>query len=144
MDGEVLRCKALKPDGERCGQTGGIVDRGSGLCLWHDPARREKAMKARRLGGKLSRTKARKYAIRTVLPEDAPPAPKTIEEAVAVASWAIHNVATGRIDARTAEVILKGIDTWRRAHADSMTAQELAALKGQLEELRGKPMRRLK
>lgn len=106
-------------DTRRCGDAGGVNAQGepceqsmnlndqNGLCLWHDPTRKEQAQDARALGGR------NRSLTRTVTIADAPSPPKTLEDAVEFSSWLAHAVLVGAIDARTAEASSKAISVFR-------------------------------
>lgn len=131
-------CRHIKDDGERCGMAN--FDPATGLCVWHDPARKEQAAKMRHRGGKESgaRVKARKPAVRVVSPEDAPKPPETLEDALAWASWAVWAVTTGTIDARTGHevgYILRGFMDGKK-HLDR-TDERVKELEATLKKLRG-------
>ena len=89
-------CAHVKADGAHCRSVIGISPT-SGLCPVHDPASRERMRRTRAKGGRATR----KGPI-VVDRADAPPAPQSLDDAVAFASWLTHAVVIGKIDARTA------------------------------------------
>ena len=118
-------------DGVLCRVTLGIGE--SGLCRMHDPTRAAEAQAIRSAGGRASGAARRKA--KAALPEGVPRTPKTISDAVTWSAWAIYQVATGGIDARTGHEIgylvnalkaavekrdLLGENQELRAHVDEM------------------------
>jgi hypothetical protein len=94
-------CTAVKADGTQCRIKNNLS--ATGLCLAHDPARRDEAQAARRKGAATRHNDRRGTNIRTVLPQDIPHGgePKTLDQVADIAAWAIRAVATGQMDART-------------------------------------------
>ena len=107
----MKRCEHVKADGEQCGSD---VGPGFSRCIWHDPVRQEEARAARRRGAAATNAKKRpKY--RTASKGSVPRRPETIEDAIEWASWAVWAVATGEVDARTAQrgrVRAPGVPGW--------------------------------
>ncbi len=128
----MAQCTAIKDDGERCGQKMSA----EGLCVFHDPGRKRQAQAARRKGAKASHKKKMDGRIRTVDASEAPPAPETIEDCAKWASWAVHAVAVGLIDARTADAVGKLLNALQRALKDSKVEADVAELRTKLAELR--------
>lgn len=129
------QCQAIKPDGQRCRQGSSLSE--EGLCLWHDDGRKRQAQAARKRGVKAAQKKRMDGKIRTVSVSEAPPAPETIKDCATWASWAVHAVAVGSIDARTGDTVGKLLNALQRALKDSKLADSVAALREQIAELRG-------
>lgn len=111
---EFQQCQGVKNDGTPCKSMMGLSS--GGLCMNHDPARRE-AMRAIRVeGGRASGAKKRAArADREAKPQGAavapPPLPKTSDDAVRYFAWAVDEMANGRMDAdqgRTIGYLLTG------------------------------------
>ncbi len=102
-----------------CGDAGGRTLKGapcgmhlnlnpeSGLCLNHDPTRQAEALEMRVAGAKARAAKLRKR--KAAMPKDCPPAPKTLREAEAVASWITFAVLSGELDPKVAEAGVKSV-----------------------------------
>ena len=104
--------------------------------MWHDPDRKRQAEAARRKGAAASTKKRLDGKIKTVDVSEAPPAPESIGDCAKWASWAVHAVAVGLIDARTADAVGKLLNALQRALKDSKLADSVAALREQIAELR--------
>ena len=130
----AAQCKAIKSDGTRCRQGSSLSD--DRLCLFHDPDRKRAATIARKRGGKAAQKKRMDGKIKTVSVSEAPPAPETIDDCAKWASWAVHAVAVGLIDARTADAVGKLLNALQRALKDSKVEADVAELRTQLAELR--------
>ena len=129
------RCQAIKADGKRCGQKNNLSS--EGLCIFHDPERKKQATEARRKGQKASTKKRLDGKIKTVSASEAPPAPETIVDCAKWASWAVHAVAVGSIDARTGDTVGKLLNALQRALKDGKMVDDVAALREQIAERRG-------
>lgn len=132
------QCEHLKDDGDQCGMTTNI-DPATGLCVWHDPARKAEADVMRERGGRIAgaRAKARTPKVRVVAEREAPPPPKTLEDALTWSSWAVWAVTTGKIDGRTGHeigYILRAFMDGRK-HLDA-TDQRVKELEAKLRKLR--------
>lgn len=130
-----MKCEGIKADGARCSI---VVADGASWCLWHDPSQagRRRVASARKRGGKASAKKKLEGRIRTVSASEAPDPPKTLEDIAAWLGWATHSVATGALDARTADTIGKLLTALRGVIEKTSLADEIEALKTQLAELR--------
>lgn len=95
---------------------------------------------ARRRGAKAKAEKARDSKTRTVLPEEAPAPPETLEDAVTWTSWATWAVATGTIDARTAHEIGYLTRALQRGLEKLEMDERVQELEEQLAELKRKGM----
>lgn len=112
--------------GKACGVTLNLSDV-NGLCLQHDPMRRDELYAVRVAGSKARALKIQKE--KAALPEGVPPKPRTLKDAIQWASWATHSVATGEIDVRVAHEIAVLVREFRMA-------LEKRALEEQVEELK--------
>lgn len=103
-EGDPARCGHVKDDGDRCGVRIALNPR-NGLCVWHDPERRGRASEMRAKGGRNTGRARRQSPARPVrvvdVTETPGPPPETLEDALLWASWAVHAVATGKMDAKT-------------------------------------------
>lgn len=121
-----MSCSFPKADGSPCSVEAPLY--ADGGCLWHsqDPEAKRKRAAARSNGGKASR----KRTARTVDADAVPGGPpETLEDAVAWASWATFAVATGQIDARTSQEIV-------RAAKETRLGLEKLHLEGELRRQR--------
>lgn len=129
------RCEYVKDDGERCRLDSGLeMYEGELRCLWHDPNRREKAMAARRRGGKASRSGG---GSKTVNPYDAPQPPQSLKDAVEWASWVTWAVTVGELDVQVSYAAMNALRTFIKASEKVDTADlwtEVEALREKLEE----------
>jgi hypothetical protein len=111
---EAPRCVALKTNGERCGVTWGLS--AEGLCLAHDPLRREQAAAARAAGGTTSGASAatqRNGKFRVVAPSAVPGGrpPRSLHDVVRWASWCAFAAATGLLDGISVREINRSLIT---------------------------------
>lgn len=94
------RCRATRTDGQPCGVTWGLSE--AGLCLAHDPLRKEQAVAARRAAGTttgaLAQARGSKY--RVVAPGAVPGGrpPRSLQDVIRWASWCAFAAATGLLD----------------------------------------------
>jgi len=136
----MAKCIQVKANGERCGMD--VANEGE-RCIWHDPGRRKEAREARRRGARRANQKRQTKGARTADPSKVPDRPRTVEDAVEWASWAVHAVATGEIDARTGHeigyVLRAFLDGRKHADAIGDRVKELAA---KLKTLREEQARR--
>ena len=132
----AVQCTATTQKGEQCRQHS-TVD-ASGLCLIHadDPTRKRQLAAARSRGGKTAAKRRIDGKIRTVDASEAPPAPQTIEDCATWASWAVHAVAVGSIDARTGDTVGKLLNALQRALKDGRLVEDVTTLRAQIAELR--------
>jgi len=101
----------------------------TGLCVWHDPDRKGKADAMRQRAGKIGAR--RKWQRATP-----PPPPQTLDDAVRYASYVVHAVATGDLDAKRGQVAVKAIDTFTRGLAARDLAGQVRELQAQLKRLK--------
>jgi hypothetical protein len=108
---EPVRCSATKADGSPCEVDWALSE--AGLCPAHDPERHA----ARMVGMERSiETRQAKAERRRTSPEGMPEGqPKTLADCVQWSGWVSHAVASGTIDNRAAEIILKGIGELRQS-----------------------------
>lgn len=135
---ERPRCAGTTVDGSPCRSTA-VAE--SGFCISHDPERREEMRAARSKGARatnrMRRHRGRGKNVRTADPSEVPDRPKTIEDAIEWASWAVWAVATGEIDARTGHevgYVLRAFLDGRK-HADDVD-DRVKELKAKMDELR--------
>ena len=126
------RCTATTAEGHGCRQRSTVNE--SGLCRLHDPARKTQAQADRKRGGIASGKK--RSTIKTVEPDEAPPAPTTIAECASFSSWAVQAVAVGDIDSKTAATIATLLNSLVRSLKDSKVTDDVADLRRQVTELR--------
>jgi len=112
--------------GKPCGVTLNLSDV-NGLCLQHDPMRKDELYAVRVAGSKARALKIQKE--KAALPDNVPPKPRTLKDAIQWASWATHSVAVGAIDVRVAHEIAVLVREFRMA-------LEKRALEEQVEELK--------
>jgi hypothetical protein len=101
--------------GEPCGLTLGLNER-TGLCIQHDPERAEERRAQVKRGGEGARITAwrNKLEKMTTAPENLPTdPPDTLERLASWHIWAAGAVATGEIDARTADSICRHLQQLR-------------------------------
>ena len=129
-----------------CGDAGGRTKAGrpcqvamnlgeKGLCVHHDPDRKQEALEMRRMGARASaasRTRTK------VARGDVPRAPRTLSDAVSYASWAVDAVAMGELDARTAREIGNLLREFRSCLEKRSLEKEITALRTELKEAQSK------
>ena len=121
------QCRHAKDDGERCGVTFGLSD--DGLCVHHDPERRDLVRRARSDGGRTTAEKRRKRP--KMADEDLPPL--TSHEAAETWTDRIGRAAaTGRMSATAANAALRAVQTWESAREAGKVSEELQAFKDAL------------
>jgi hypothetical protein len=67
---------------------------------------------------------------------DVPKAPRTLQDAVDVASWITRAVLVGEIDVRVAEASCKAVRQFQLSHEKRVLEKEIAALRAELAEAR--------
>jgi len=120
----VARCKAKTKKGIRCTVSWGLSD--AGLCLWHDPDRRERAREVRSKGGKANK---RKF-------DEAPPRLETLDDAVTCTAWVFNQAALGNLPERRADVMVKAVRQFQSAINLRDLERQAAELKRQVKELK--------
>ncbi len=81
----------------------------------------------------------RRAKIRTATPDEAPPAPQTLEDCRRWLSWLAHSVATGVIDSETARITVQSLAELRRtidSHEMEKKIRELQAIVNELKRER--------
>jgi hypothetical protein len=106
----VQKVDHMKNEQKRCGDAGGRTKSGApcrqrmnlspetGLCVFHDPGRKDELRAMVAAGGKAKGEKIRKE--KAANPDFAPRAPRSLSEAATFASWLTHAIVTGEVDAR--------------------------------------------
>jgi hypothetical protein len=135
------RCAGKKLNGEPCRVALGIS--ADGLCLMHDPARRDAALASSAAGGRAKGEARRAARERRALekPDDTPPAPKTLDDATKYFAWIAHAVTTGRLDARSGHEAAYALNGFKAAAEKRDLEREIKALRKQLDELKMLPRR---
>ncbi len=133
-----IRCKALTKLGNPCGWTGPVLDTPDGpRCPAHDPSRREEWRTRAKLGAARSAAVRGQPAPRAVpdwpLPHGGPPG--DADECDAVASWALHAVATGTLDVKVSREIAVMINAKLRAQKEGKLAERVRELETMLVQL---------
>lgn len=124
------RCPHRKDDGERCGCRTRLNPE-TGLCVWHDPEREEQRRQMQRQGGKATAAKRRPDGL---LPEELPPL-ESHEDAQRWLDRVGRAVATGRIDNRDANSVVRAVEAWIKAEAERLGADAVHELRERLETL---------
>ncbi len=126
------QCQGSTPDGTRCEIRSQIV---SGLCVWHDPDRRDEAAAMRRKGA-AGRQPAQRTMVKTVSTAETPGKLTDLDDCVRWAAWVARAVATGKIDARTARETSYAIITLRGSLEKRDLARDLNKLRSDFDEFR--------
>jgi hypothetical protein len=124
-----VSCNYVDPEtGRACACSIGLD--ATGRCFTHSeqPARVKKRKDARRRGGHATNR------ARTVMPDDHPPAPTTLEGLAEWHRWTATAVATGKIDARTAGEITRSLKELRPTLEQIDLGNQLRELRRQLTE----------
>src|SRR2546426_11788276 len=86
-------------------------------------------------GGRPRQRRAPK-AVRTFAPDHAPPEPRSLDDAVALAAKVSRGVLVGELDPATARETIRAVSEFRRSLEQRDLARELAALRQQVKALR--------
>ena len=86
-------------------------------------------------GGRARQRRAPK-AVRTFAPDHAPPEPRSLDDAVALAAKVSRGVLVGELDPATARETIRAVSEFRRSLEQRDLARELAALRQQVKALR--------
>ncbi len=105
----------------------------------HDTSRAEERLRVTQAGGVASAVAKRDR--KTADPDDVPTAPRTLQDAVTWSSWAIHGVACGRIDARTAHEIGYLVNAFKAAVEKRDLERQIQELRAELAEAQKRPGR---
>ncbi len=117
--------------GKACGVTLNLSEI-NGLCIQHDPLRKDELYAIRVAGSKARARKIQQE--KAALPEDVPPKPRTLKDAIQWASWATHSVAVGAIDVRVAHEVAVLVREFRMALEKRALEEQVEELKAQLKE----------
>lgn len=128
---EKRRCKGIKEDGERCGVTGGFVDKDSGYCPAHDP---EKPDEMARRGSKGGQRSAEKRKMDGFTLEELAPL-ETYEDVERRLDLVVTAVLIGKIDDRTANAAIRGCKEWTATRSERQANEELEALQTRIDEV---------
>jgi len=129
---EEQRCHGTRKDGRPCRVAFGLS--ADGLCLTHDPARAEVLAAARQ--ARTAASHAKRQENRDKVPHGMPRRrPRTLDDVVQWASWALIAAATGVIDARLAHEIAVLCTTFRGALEKREYVREIKELRTRLASL---------
>ena len=150
----TARSLMTAPESTRsCGDNGGLTKAGTpcrsslnlsltnGRCAFHDPERAATVREMRAKGG-VAAGRAKRQA-KTADPATVPANPKTLDDAVAYASWLTRAVCVGDIDARTAHESAYALALFSSSVAKRELQREVAGLRRQLDAIKGKEPRRM-
>ena len=114
-------------DGTPCAQTLNLSP-SNGQCIVHDAERTDqhRAMSQRGQAASTVSKRDAKYAD----PEDVPPVPETLEDAVEWAGWALRATACGRIEHRVGATISTLINSFKSALEKRDLLREIAKPSG--------------
>lgn len=124
------QCLGTTQAGERCRSTLNIGP--TGYCLAHDPDRVAQRLASRAAGGRASGRRRQLERAGLFKVENTPPAPKTLADAEAFASWLTHAVCAGGIDARSAHEAAVCLREFRSAATARALEKEVKALRAEL------------
>lgn len=127
-----LRCKATCANGSPCDSPSKLIDRETGLCRSHDPAKRDAIKAAARRGGQATARRNRS----TGLEEHELPPLNSPEVAEIWLERIARAVATGGLPHNDARAATAAIQQWLRAHEAGRMADKLETLREQLEKLK--------
>jgi hypothetical protein len=128
------RCGAPTKAGAPCRTAMNLAD--SGLCVQHDPERVAVRLAMVQSGGHASAvTRIRAKAAPA---SEVPKAPRTLADAVSIASWITRAVLTGTIDVRVAEAGTKAVRQFQLGEEKRALEGEIKKLRAELAAARGK------
>lgn len=104
----------------------------TGRCIQHDEERVAERAAMRSAGGDASRVS--KVKAKAADPAKAPKAPRTLDDAVKVASWVTRAVLTGVIDVRVAEAATKAVRQFQLGEEKANMLRRIAAVEARLKE----------
>lgn len=122
------RCQHVKDDGERCRVDWDLSD--DGLCIHHDPERREAMQENRRKGGLAT---ARKLKGKGLDPAELP----ALESHRAAETWCDvvgRAVAEGRLGHNEGRTILRAVREWRESHDAGEVTEQIEEMREALSE----------
>jgi len=125
-----LTCKATCKDGTPCEAPAKLIDRTTGLCRSHDPAKREAIKEAARRGGEATARRFRAIG----LGEDELPPLTSPEVAEIWLERIARAVSTGRMPHQDARAATSALQQWLKAHEVGKLADKLEKLRAQLEQ----------
>ena len=129
-----------------CGDGGGTTKAGtpcrcalnlsptSGLCMQHDPDRQAERDAMRAAGGKASGPAKRRA--KAADPAVVPDAPKSLADAVRLASWIVRATLAGEIDVRVSEAATKAVRQFQLGEEKRVLEAEVRKLRAELAEAR--------
>lgn len=132
--------------GPTCGDRGGLTAAGApcrgsgrllgpnGLCIYHDPTQAEEVQRRQALGRERQNAQVRTQTLATK--NGVPDAPKNLADAVVWASWAMHAVASGQLDARVGHEVGYLVNAFKAAVEKADLLTEIAQLRKDLADAR--------
>lgn len=128
-----------------CGDSGGRTLAGSpcrstlnlgsdGMCIQHSPLREAERAALRVAGGKAAGVAKRKA--KAAEPDEVPAEPKSLADAVRIASWVTRAVLIGKIDVRVAEAATKAVRQFQLGEEKARMERELRDLRREVASLR--------
>jgi hypothetical protein len=99
-------------------------------CIWHDDKRRGRASAMRRRGGKKGARIARR------LRGSIPPPPKTLDDAVQLASWLTHAVLAGNVTPKAAQEATRAVAQFTRGLAARDMTDRVRELEAQIKRFK--------
>jgi hypothetical protein len=103
----------------------------NGRCIQHDDTRAEERAAMRAAGG--TATGAARQRSKAADPSNAPKAPRTLDDAVRIASWITRAVLIGDIDVRVAEAATKAVRQFQLGEEKADLLRRIATLEAQLK-----------
>ena len=125
------RCFARTQRG-RCQVTGGLKldSQGRIACPWHNDTMKGRASAMRRKGGRVSQKV--QHARRTAIP----PPPKTLDDAVQLASWLTHAVLQGHVTPKAAQEATRALTQFTRGLKERDVERQVRELQAQVKALK--------
>ena len=132
--------------GPTCGDKGGVTSAGTpcrgsgrlvgpnGLCMYHDPVQADEVKRRQALGRTRRGTSERTKHL--AVKNGVPPAPQNLADAVVWASWAMHAVASGQLDARVGHEVGYLVNAFKAAVEKADLLTEIAQLRKDLADAR--------
>lgn len=130
----ITVCPATKDNGDPCSMTA-TLDPETGLCMWHDPKRKDRVKAIQSKGGTRGGGLNRKYP-KVASPDEVPPPPETLEDCCTWTSWLTVAITTGKVDPRTGKEATNAIKELRASIFTAEKDAELSALKDEIKRLR--------
>lgn len=126
-------CRGITKAGQPCRVSMNLS--AGGLCLAHDPERREAARQTRIAGGVAAGQARRERRAKLPPASDVPKVMRTLDDAVRWSSWAADQVARGSMDARSAHEIAVLVREFRQTVEKRDLQHEVARLQKRLAML---------